>query len=166
MDMTTKASSDAELVGRYSRQMLVPSMNGLVGQRELRDSSVLVVGAGGIGSTAILYLAGAGVGKMGIVDFDHVEISNLHRQVIYRMDEVGMSKATCAARRVQALNPEVVVVPFELKLSYDNALDIVSQFDLVVDATDNFKVRYIINDACVFLNKPLISGAAGIVPFY
>lgn len=131
------------------------------GQRVIAASSVLVVGAGGIGCTAIMYLAGAGIGRLGIVDFDCVEVSNLHRQIIYRSDEVGQSKADCARQRATALNPTIEVVAHHVRLGNNNALDIISAYDLVLDATDNFTVRYILNDACVLLSKPLVSGAAG-----
>jgi molybdopterin/thiamine biosynthesis adenylyltransferase len=141
--------------------MLVPATNGMAGQLAISGAGVLVVGAGGIGSTAIMYLAGAGVGRLGIVDFDTVDVSNLHRQIIYRSDEVGKLKAACAKDRVNALNPSVQVITHPVRMTYNNALDIVGQYDIVVDATDNFAVRYVINDACVFLSKPLVSGAAG-----
>lgn len=150
-----------ELVSRYSRQMLVPGLNGMPGQQSISSSSVLVVGAGGIGSTAIMYLAGAGVGRLGIADFDRVDLSNLHRQIIYRVDEVGLLKAECAKQRVSALNPTVDVIAITERVDCHNALEVIQDFDLVVDATDNFTVRYVLNDACVFLSKPLVSGAAG-----
>lgn len=151
----------AHLVSRYSRQMLVPATNGMQGQIAISSASVLVVGAGGIGSTVIMYLAGAGIGRLGIADFDSVDVSNLHRQIIYRSNEVGKLKVSCAAERVTALNPSIEVIPMAVHINYSNALDIIKQYDIIVDATDNFAVRYVLNDACVFLSKPLVSGAAG-----
>lgn len=141
--------------------MLVPELGSMAGQRALCTASVLIVGAGGIGVTAIMYLAGAGIGTIGIADFDIVDASNLHRQIIYSMDQVGRKKCECAAERVRALNPTCTVLPIDARVDCTNALEIVSSYDVVVDATDNFQVRYVLNDACVLAGKPLVSGAAG-----
>jgi adenylyltransferase/sulfurtransferase len=141
--------------------MLVPELNGTEGQKVLQGSSVLVVGAGGIGVTAIMYLAGAGVGKIGIVDFDIVDVSNLHRQIIYTMDQVGTKKSECAAQRARALNPSITIEAIDAKVNCSNAIELISPYDVIVDATDNFQVRYVLNDACVLERKPLVSGAAG-----
>ena len=164
MQQDSPATPDpAILISRYSRQMLVPGLNGLAGQQSISRSSVLVVGAGGIGCTALMYLAGAGVGRIGIADFDHVDLSNLHRQIIYRSDEVGKLKVSCAVDRIAGLNPDISVEPHPVRITYSNAFEILEPYDLVVDATDNFAVRYVLNDACVLLSKPLVSGAAGIL---
>jgi adenylyltransferase/sulfurtransferase len=141
--------------------MLVPQMNGYDGQVAICNTKVLVVGAGGIGSSAILYLAGAGVGRLDIVDFDNVELCNLHRQIIHDSDSIGCNKAISACNRIHKLNPNVLCQAYQLRITYDNALDIISSYDIVVDATDNFEARYIINEACVELNRVLVSGSSG-----
>lgn len=133
---------------------------GVPAQIKLRQSSVLVVGAGGLGSPVVLYLAGAGVGTLGIADFDTVDISNLHRQVLHRCQDAGKSKAWSAHRAVSELNPDVECIVHNDKLNRENALRIVRQYDLIVDATDNRGTRYLINDACVLTQRPLVSGSA------
>lgn len=155
-------SSDTRraLVSRYSRQMLVAGMQGYEGQLALHNSSVVVVGAGGIGSSVLLYLAGAGVGKIGIVDFDVVEISNLHRQVIHDSANVGINKAVSAAQRLAAYNPTIKITPIQCRVTCENALEVLSGYDIIVDASDNFAARYTLNDAAHFLRVPLISGSA------
>src|SRR5690606_2142823 len=132
---------------------------GGAGQRRAADASVLVIGAGGLGSPALLYLAGAGVGRLGIVDFDDVELSNLHRQVIHASDDVGRPKVDSAASRLTALNPDVTIDAHRVHLDSGNALDVIARYDVVLDGSDNFPTRYLVNDACVILGKPLVYGA-------
>jgi molybdopterin/thiamine biosynthesis adenylyltransferase/rhodanese-related sulfurtransferase len=143
---------------RYQKQIFLKEL-GEQGQQLLSRGSVLVVGAGGLGCPALQYLAVAGVGRIGIVDFDVVDESNLHRQVLYTMEDIGKLKAKVAEIRIKALNPEVEVEIFCEKIGPENALSILSRFDLVLDGSDNFPTRYLINDACVLLNKPLIYGS-------
>ena len=143
---------------RYARHLLLPEV-GLEGQKRLKASSVLCVGCGGLGSPLLLYLAAAGVGRIGIVDGDVVELSNLQRQVIHGGDWVGQSKARSAASRIADLNPHCRVDVHEQMLSIDNALDLIGAYDLVCDGTDNFPTRFLINDACVLKGKPLIYGS-------
>lgn len=147
-------------IERYSRQLILSQGFGVTGQQKLLSSSVLVVGAGGTGSTLLLYLATAGVGHLGIVDFDLVEISNLHRQVIHRTERVGQNKAASAKQTLEALNPSVSYKIYECQVNAENAFGLVEQHDCVVDCSDNPKTRYLVNDACVLANKPLISGSA------
>lgn len=141
-----------EELQRYARHFAIPEF-GLEGQTKLKQSKVLVVGAGGLGSPVLLYLAAAGVGKIGIVDFDVVDLSNLHRQVLYQVEDIGRSKAQLAKKRLLAMNPHLEVVVYEKALSRDNALELVSQYDVVADGTDNFPTRYLVNDACVLAGK-------------
>ncbi len=143
---------------RYQKQILLPEL-GETGQRRLAEARVLVVGAGGLGCPALLYLAAAGVGCIGIVDFDVVEESNLHRQILFQAADVGRPKADVAAERLLALNPELRVEVFREAIHTENALDIIAGFDLVVDGSDNFPTRYLVNDACVLLGKPLVYGS-------
>ncbi|HET9368883.1 MAG TPA: molybdopterin-synthase adenylyltransferase MoeB [Vicinamibacterales bacterium] len=145
-------------IARYSRHLIVPEV-GLEGQRKLKAARVLCVGAGGLGSPAALYLTAAGVGTLGLVDFDVVDVSNLQRQVLYSTDQVGQRKLAAAAFRLTGLNPEVRVVQHETPLTSANALDIVKDYDLVVDGADNFPTRYLVNDACVLLGKPNVYGS-------
>ena len=140
-------------VERYSRQLVLPEI-GPKGQQKLKDSSVIVVGAGGLGIPASVYLAAAGVGKLGVVDDDVVEKSNLHRQVIYSEADVGKPKARVAAEHLGKVNPNITVVPHQMKLGSANALELLKGYDVVVDCTDNFPARYLLNDACVLLHKP------------
>jgi molybdopterin/thiamine biosynthesis adenylyltransferase len=144
---------------RYSRQILVSDV-GVAGFRKISEVSILVVGAGGLGSPAALYLAGAGVKCLGIVDGDQVDITNLHRQTIHSEARVGMNKAASGALACRALNGSVSVCSHEEFLNERNALDIIAQYDVIVDATDNVVTRYLLNDACVLLRKPLVSGSA------
>ena len=143
---------------RYSRQLVLPEFN-MNGQRKLKQSSVLVVGAGGLGSPALLYLAAAGVGTIGMMDADTVDLSNLQRQVIYQLDDLGLNKALVAAQKLKSLNPFVHCIPYDTFLNNDNALEIINQYDLVIDGTDNFSTRYLINDACKLLDKPFVYGS-------
>lgn len=145
-------------VERYARHILLKEVGG-VGQAKLMDAKVLVVGAGGLGSPAILYLAAAGVGTIGIVDADTVDLSNLQRQVAHTTDRIGMAKVESAARAAKAINPEVNIVPFETRLDASNAMDLISDFDVVADGSDNFETRFLINDACYFAEKTLVSAA-------
>ncbi len=140
-------------VERYSRQLVLPEI-GQKGQQRLKESRVVLIGAGGLGIPASVYLAAAGVGTIGIVDDDTVEKSNLHRQTIYTEGDVGKAKAQVAGEKLRAVNPYVKVVPHETKLASANALELLREYDIVVDCTDNFPARYLINDACVFLKKP------------
>jgi sulfur-carrier protein adenylyltransferase/sulfurtransferase len=143
---------------RYSRHLLLPEV-GVAGQHKLRRSKVLLVGAGGLGAPAALYLAAAGVGEIGLVDFDAVDLSNLQRQVLYVTPDVGRPKLEVAKERLEALNPGVRVVPYEARLTSENALDVLRPYDVVVDGTDNFPTRYLVNDACVLLGKPNVYGS-------
>ncbi len=140
-------------VERYSRQLVLPEI-GPEGQGRLKASSAVVVGAGGLGIPASVYLAAAGVGRIGIVDGDVVERSNLHRQTIYTESDIGKAKATVASEYLRRVNPNITVVPHEARLTSDNALGILEKYDVVVDCTDNFPARYLINDACVLQQKP------------
>ena len=150
----------SEHVKRYSRQLLLNEGFGVAGQLKLINSSVLIIGAGGIGSSVILYLAGCGVGNLSIVDFDDVDVSNLHRQVIHQTKDVGMNKAESARVAVRNLNPSISCTIVKKPLTGENALELISHHDCVVDASDNPKTRYLINDACVLSGKPLVSGSA------
>ncbi len=143
--------SPAELA-RYARHIAIPEF-GLEGQEKLKHSSVLVIGAGGLGSPLLLYLAAAGVGRIGIVDFDRVEESNLQRQILFDLEEVGRPKAEVAARRLKRLNPHIEVEVYRERFSTDNARQLVRRYDLVADGTDNFPTRYLVNDACVLEGK-------------
>jgi sulfur-carrier protein adenylyltransferase/sulfurtransferase len=145
-------------VKRYSRHLIIPEI-GMTGQKRLKNAKVLCVGAGGLGSPALLYLAAAGVGTLGVIDFDVVDESNLQRQVIHGQSDVGRPKAESARDSIAEINPYVNVVVFEEQLSTDNVMDIFSQFDLIVDGTDNFATRYMVNDACVLLGKPYVWGS-------
>jgi len=145
-------------VERYSRHLIIPDV-GMIGQKRLKNAKVLVVGAGGLGSPALLYLAAAGVGTLGILDFDIVDESNLQRQVIHGQSDVGKSKAVSAAESVAEINPFVKVILHTERLESDNALEIFAGYDLILDGTDNFATRYLVNDACVLLNKPYVWGS-------
>lgn len=142
----------------YSRQLILPGF-GFEKQTRLKASKVLVVGAGGLGCPALLYLAGAGVGTLGIVDGDAVALSNLHRQVLYTTDNLGVNKAQAAAQRLSRLNPHIQCKVYMTALTPGNALELLSEYDIIVDGTDNFATRYLINDACVMLNKPFVYGS-------
>src|SRR3989440_12818523 len=147
-----------EEILRYSRHLILPDV-GVEGQKKLKAARVLLVGAGGLGSPAALYLAAAGVGTLGIVDFDVVDKTNLQRQVLHGTSTVGVSKLESARQRIHDLNPNVRVEPFETRLTADNALDIFRQFDIVADGTDNFPTRYLVNDACILTGKPNVYGS-------
>jgi len=143
---------------RYSRHLILPEV-GLQGQRKIKAASVLMVGAGGLGSPLALYLAAAGIGRLGIVEFDTVDSSNLQRQILHGTSTVGKPKLESARARIQDLNPGVHVEGYETRLTSENALDIVRQYDVVVDGTDNFPTRYLVNDACVLAGKPNVYGS-------
>jgi len=147
-----------EQIKRYARHIILPEVGGK-GQEKLLNSKVLVIGAGGLGSPAILYLAAAGVGTIGIVDFDVVDFSNLQRQVIHNTERVGTPKVESAKRTVEMLNPDVKVIAYNTRISKENIMDIIKDYDVVLDGTDNFPTRFLINDACYFAGKPLVSAA-------
>lgn len=143
---------------RYSRHLILPEV-GEEGQLKLLDAKVLAIGAGGLGSPALLYLAAAGVGRIGIVDSDVVEENNLQRQIVHNTDRIGMLKAESARETLTRLNPDVEVDVHAFRIDESNALDLISQYDVVVDGCDNFATRYVVNDAAVALNKPVVHGA-------
>jgi adenylyltransferase/sulfurtransferase len=145
-------------IRRYSRHLILPEV-GMAGQKKICSTSVLCIGAGGLGSPIAMYLAAAGIGKIGIVDFDTVDFSNLQRQLLHGTADVGRPKAESARDTINDLNPNVEVVLHNTRLSSDNALDIIGQYDIVVDGTDNFPTRYLTNDACVLLKKPNVYGS-------
>jgi adenylyltransferase/sulfurtransferase len=145
-------------IRRYSRHLIIPDV-GVVGQRRLKNARVLCVGAGGLGSPALMYLAAAGVGTLGIIDFDVVDESNLQRQIIHGHSDIGRSKAESAAASIAEINPYVDVVVHDLALDRDNVLDVFGGYDLIVDGTDNFATRYLVNDAAVLLGKPYVWGS-------
>lgn len=143
---------------RYERQIILPEI-GIEGQEKLKNSKVLIIGAGGLGSPISLYLTGAGVGTIGLVDDDVVSISNLQRQILYSEKEVGEKKVLFAKKRLEELNSEVIINAYPYRLTQENAQDLISQYDIIVDGSDNYSTRYLINDTCVLLNKPYIYGA-------
>ena len=145
-------------IKRYGRHLIIPEV-GLAGQKRLKASSVLVVGTGGLGSPLSLYLAAAGVGRIGLVDYDVVDDSNLQRQVLYTTKDLGKSKPWTAKERLEALNPHIEVEVYETRLTSDNALEIMKDYDVIVDGTDNFPTRYLVNDACALLGKPNVYGS-------
>jgi len=147
-----------EEILRYSRHLIIPEV-GIEGQKKLKAAKVLLVGAGGLGAPLGLYLAAAGVGRIGLVDFDTVDFTNLQRQVIHSTKDVGRNKIDSAAEKMLAINPNVRIAKHNVALSSENALDILKDYDLVVDGTDNFPTRYLVNDACVLLNKPNVYGS-------
>jgi sulfur-carrier protein adenylyltransferase/sulfurtransferase len=149
---------DNEQIRRYSRHLILPEV-GLAGQKKICSTSVLCIGAGGLGSPIAMYLAAAGIGKIGIVDFDIVDFSNLQRQIIHGTEDVGRPKAESARDTIQSINPTCNVVLHNTRLSSENALEIIAQYDIVVDGTDNFPTRYLTNDACVLLKKPNVYGS-------
>ncbi|MBI3553125.1 MAG: molybdopterin-synthase adenylyltransferase MoeB [Elusimicrobia bacterium] len=154
----TEAGLSKEELARYHRHLIMPEV-GPEGQKKLKNSSVLCVGAGGLGSPLALYLAAAGVGRLGIVDFDVVDHSNLQRQILHSTDSVGKPKLESAKARLNALNPNVEVVGYETKLTSANALELFKDYDVIADGTDNFPTRYLVNDACVLLGKPNAYGS-------
>jgi len=157
MGETSRVLSE-EQVRRYSRHLILAEIGGS-GQRKLLNGKVLLVGAGGLGSPAALYLAAAGVGTLGIVDFDVVDLSNLQRQILHHVRDVGRPKVESAVDTIADLNPDVKVVPYREALSSSNVRQIFSEYDVIVNGSDNFPTRYLANDACVFLKKPLVDGS-------
>ena len=149
-------------INRYSRHILLPEVGGK-GQKKIIQGKVLIVGAGGLGSPAALYLAAAGIGTIGLIDSDVVDLSNLQRQVIHQTPDVGRPKVVSGKEKIQALNPDVNVVMYEERLTASNALKILSGYDVVIDGVDNFPTKFLINDACYFAGKPLVHG--GILRF-
>jgi len=145
-------------VNRYLRQITLPEF-GTEGQRKLNNSSILIIGAGGLGSPASLYLAAAGVGRLGLVDFDRVDVTNLHRQILYGTSDVGRAKLESATERLRDANPEIVIETHAVRLTSKNALEILANYDVILDGTDNFATRYLVNDACVLLGKPNVYGS-------
>ena len=150
--------NDQNLYERYQRQIILPEF-GEEAQQKLLNAKILVIGAGGLGCPALQYLAAAGVGTIGIVDDDVVALNNLHRQVLYSVNDIGLSKAKRAAHILQQLNPEIKIISFNERMATQNALTLIDDFDIIIDGTDNFSTRYMINDACVLLNKSLVYGA-------
>nr|WP_299421568.1 molybdopterin-synthase adenylyltransferase MoeB [uncultured Emticicia sp.] len=143
---------------RYNRQMLMPEF-GIDGQVKLKNAKILVIGCGGLGSPILLYLTAAGIGTLGIVENDKIDITNLQRQILYATSSVGQAKISETTNRLRALNPLVKINQYPTLLSADNALEIIKDYDIVIDGTDNFPTRYLVNDACVMLNKPFVYGA-------
>ncbi|MBI5857729.1 MAG: HesA/MoeB/ThiF family protein [Sphingobacteriales bacterium] len=143
---------------RYQRQILLKEF-GTAGQEKLSVARILVVGAGGLGCPALQYLAAAGVGTIGIVDFDVIDVSNLPRQILYTEEDIGKPKAETAAKKLKSLNPGIEIKTYNIKLDNQNAIEIIPGYDIVIDGSDNFSTRYLINDACVLCNKPLVYGA-------
>lgn len=151
-----------EQVTRYSRHILLPEVGGK-GQKKIAKAKILLVGAGGLGSPAGLYLAAAGVGQIGLIDADVVDLSNLQRQIFHHTPDVGRAKVLSAKEKIHALNPDVHVVMFEDRVTAKNAMGVLDQFDVIIDGVDNFPTKFLINDACIFLGKPLVHG--GILRF-
>jgi molybdopterin/thiamine biosynthesis adenylyltransferase len=158
MSASTSPMFTEEQVQRYSRHIILPNIGGK-GQRKLLDSSVLVIGAGGLGSPVAMYLAAAGIGKLGIVDFDQVDVTNLQRQILHTTADVGRSKVASAVEHLRAINPTIEVVGHETLLFSTNVFEIFEGYDVIVDGTDNFPVRYLVNDATQFTGKPLVYGS-------
>jgi molybdopterin-synthase adenylyltransferase len=159
MDQIANPLSSSE-IERYARHIVLSEIGG-PGQQKLKAARVLMVGAGGLGSPVLQYLAAAGVGTLGIIDDDRVSLSNLQRQVIYDTESVGTSKVEAAAARIASINPHVTVEPFSIRIDASNAKDIIARFDIVIDGSDNFETRYTVADACERQKKPLVSAALG-----
>src|ERR1700716_604952 len=156
--MTQARSFTPDQVARYARHLILPEV-GSAGQKKLLNSSVVLLGAGGLGSPAAMYLAAAGVGKIGVVDFDTVDASNLQRQILHGNDDIGRLKVESAAETLRSLNPDVEVVPINEHLNPETAMRIFAPYDVIIDGTDNFPTRYLANDAAHFLAKPLVHGS-------
>ncbi len=144
-------------IERYSRQIILPSVGGK-GQEKLLNAKVLIIGAGGLGSPSALYLASAGIGKIGIVDSDKVELNNLQRQILHSTDNVGTPKVESAKKRLNSTNPDVDVTVYNIRLTSENIIDVIKDYDIIVDGSDNFPTRYLVNDACVLSKKPFSHG--------
>jgi len=151
-------SLNDEQIERYSRQILLPNVGGK-GQEKLLAAKVLIIGAGGLGSPVAAYLTGAGVGKLGIADSDAVELNNIHRQIIYSSGDVGKRKVQVAKQRLESVNPDVKITAHDLRLTSENIMDVIRDYDIIVDGSDNFPTRYLVNDACVLAKKTLVHGA-------
>jgi len=151
---------DAKELERYARHIVLHEVGG-PGQAKLKSARVLVIGAGGLGTPALLYLAAAGVGTLGVVDDDDVSLSNLQRQVIFATDDVGKAKVESVGNAIKSLNPHVSVEPHHVRLTAANALDLIKRYDIVADGSDNFATRYLVPDACYFAKKPLVTAAVG-----
>ncbi|MET3115172.1 molybdopterin/thiamine biosynthesis adenylyltransferase [Pedobacter sp. CG_S7] len=149
---------EKEELKQYQRQIILPEL-GLTGQQKLKSAKILIVGAGGLGCPALQYLVAAGIGTIGIIDADVVELSNLHRQILYATNDVGKLKAETAKEKLAALNPNVQINAYPVRLTSLNAITLFSQYDLIIDGSDNFKTRYLTNDTCVALSKPLVFGS-------
>jgi len=149
--------NDSQLL-RYSRQIILKEV-GAAGQQKLLESKALVVGSGGLGSPVLYYLAGAGVGTVGVADFDTVGLSNLQRQILHFTEDIGRKKVDSAAEKLGRLNPEIKIIKHAFRLDENNIEDVIREYDVVIDATDNFPARYLVSDCCYFLKKPLVEGA-------
>src|SRR4051812_36621931 len=147
-----------EELARYNRHFILPKF-GQEGQQKIKAAKVLVVGGGGLGSPLLLYLAAAGIGTIGIIDFDLVDESNLQRQVLFEVTDIGKPKAMIAAQKIRSLNPYIVIKTYNEKLTSENALELVRGYDIIADGTDNFPTRYLVNDACVLSGKPYVYGS-------
>jgi molybdopterin/thiamine biosynthesis adenylyltransferase len=147
-----------EQVERYSRHFMLPQV-GERGQKQLLRSKVLCIGAGGLGSPTAFYLAAAGVGTLGIIDSDRVDLSNLQRQILHKTQDVGRPKVDSARETLEALNPDVKIVPYPVRLTVENIVEILRNYDVIVDGSDNFDTRYLVNDACYLLKKPNVHGS-------
>jgi len=145
-------------IERYSRHIILPEVGGS-GQQKMLESKILLLGAGGLGSPAAYYLAAAGIGNLGIVDFDRVDLSNLQRQIIHSTERIGMLKTESAKKTIEALNPDVKVTLYNQKLDSSNIMELIDDYDYIIDGSDNFPTRYLVNDACVIKNKTLIHGS-------
>ena len=156
--MTQTSVFTPDQARRYSRHIIMPQIGGN-GQRKLLDAKVLLIGAGGLGSPTALYLAAAGVGTLGIVDFDEVDLTNLQRQILHRTQDVGRPKVESASDTIAAMNPDVKVIQHRIQLTSENALEVLEPYDIIVDGSDNFPTRYLVNDACVMLGKPCVHGS-------
>jgi adenylyltransferase/sulfurtransferase len=152
-----------EQIERYSRQIILPEVGG-EGQKKLLNAKVLIIGCGGLGSPVSLYLASAGIGKIGLVDSDKVELNNLQRQIVHFTEDIGKPKVLSARKKLNAINPDVKIETYEMRLTSENIMEIIKDYDIVVDGSDNFPTRYLVNDACVFTKKPF--SHAGILRFY
>jgi len=157
-DKSRRVSFSEEQIKRYARHIVLPEVGG-IGQEKLINAKVLVIGAGGLGAPLLMYLAAAGVGTLGVVDDDTVDLSNLQRQVIHATDRIGMPKVKSAGEAVSAINPNVSFVPHGTRLTADNVRDLFSEYDIVADGSDNFDTRFLVNDACHLAGKTLVSGA-------
>ncbi len=149
---------DSSELKRYSRHIIMPEV-GLKGQEKLKQAKVLVIGAGGLGCPVLQYLTASGVGTIGILDYDKVSVSNLHRQILYTDDDLGKPKTEIASKKLKKLNPFVNFQIHNVKLTKENALEIISEYEIIIDGSDNFSTRFLVNDACIILNKPLVFGA-------